>query len=218
MIDGSHDADHPGREHGSHDRDFDELARTWDDDPAKVERARVVAGLIDRRLDLGPSTSVFEYGAGTGLVAQHLAPLVGPITMSDPSAGMRAVMEEKAAAGTLPAGTRIWSTDLDVDPVPDERFDLVVAVQVLHHVADLARVLDGLAAMTAPGGHLAVCDLEREDGSFHGEGFGGHRGFDRAELGDRFREAGFADVSFEHAYDLRKHDRDYPLFLAIAVR
>jgi predicted TPR repeat methyltransferase len=215
-----HDRGQHGHEHGD-DRyvgDFDAMATTWDDDPAKVERARIVADLVAERLDLGPSTSVFEYGAGTGLVSQHLSPLVGPITVSDPSEGMRAAMADKVRDGTLPSGTRILPTDLDADPPPGERFDLVVTVQVLHHVTDLGRVLAGLAALTAPGGHLAVCDLEQEDGSFHGDGFGGHHGFDRTSLGDQLRAAGFTDVSFEHAYDLRKHDHDYPLFLALASR
>ena len=194
------------------------MATTWDDDPAKVERARIVAELLGRRLELGPTTTLFEYGAGTGLVAQHLASLVGPITVSDPSAGMRAAMAAKVDAGDLPPGTRIWTTDLDVDEVPGERFDLVATVQVLHHVTDLPRVLQGLATMTSPGGHLAVCDLEREDGSFHGDGFGGHHGFDRADLDRQLRDAGFTGVTFEHAYDLRKNDHDYPLFLALATR
>ncbi len=211
-----HRHDHPHDKHG--DGDFDRMATTWDDDPAKVERARVVAELLTEQLRPTTSTSVFEYGAGSGLVAQHLAPHVGPITVSDPSAGMRAAMSAKVEAATLPASTPVWSTDLDVDPPPEARFDLVVTVQVLHHVRDLDRVLAGLAALTAPGGHLAICDLEREDGSFHGDGFGGHHGFDRDDLASRIRAAGLEQVSFQHAYDLRKNDHDYPLFLAIASR
>ncbi len=210
--------EHPTGEHEHGDRDFDRMATSWDDDPAKVERARVVAELLTDQLTLGPSTSVFEYGAGTGLVSQHLAPHVGPITVSDPSTGMRAAMAAKVESGTLPPGTPVWSTDLDADPTPDARFDLVVTVQVLHHVQDLDRVLAGLAALTAPGGHLAICDLEREDGSFHGDGFGGHHGFDRDDLASRIRATGLDHVSFRHAYDLRKHDHDYPLFLAVASR
>jgi ubiquinone/menaquinone biosynthesis C-methylase UbiE len=212
--DHDHDHDHGERYTG----DFDEMAKTWDADPAKVERARVIADLLPQRLALAPTTRVFEYGAGTGLVSQMLAPHVGPLTLADPSAGMRDAMAAKVDDGTLPPDTRIWSTDLSTDPTPDERFELVVTVQVLHHVDDLPPVLAAFAAITEPGGTLAVVDLDAEDGSFHGEGFGGHHGFHHPELTAQIQAAGFGEVRFEHAYDLEKNGDRYPLFLALATR
>jgi ubiquinone/menaquinone biosynthesis C-methylase UbiE len=216
--DHDHDSDHGAGGHLHDPAHFDELAKTWDDDPMKVERARVVAARIVQRLAPTNATSLFEYGAGTGLVAQHLSTDVGPITLADNSPGMRDAMAAKVATGDLPADARIWSVDLASDPAPAERFDLVVTVQVLHHVHDLPTVLAAFAQITEPGGHLCVVDLEEEDGSFHGEGFGGHQGFHRATLADQITAAGFTDVTFEHAYDLTKDGHDYPLFLAIATR
>lgn len=206
-------------EHGErYTGDFDEMAKTWDADPTKVERARIVAALLPERLELGPDVRVFEYGAGTGLVSQMLAPHVGPLTLADPSEGMRAAMAAKVDDGTLPAGSRIVATTFDTEAPGDERFDLVVTVQVLHHVDDLPPVLAAFAAITEPGGHLAIVDLEAEDGSFHGDGFGGHHGFHRDQLGEQITAAGFSDVRFEHAYDLEKDGHAYPLFLALATR
>jgi SAM-dependent methyltransferase len=198
---------------------FDQAAGTWDDDPAKVERARVVSHQIVEQLDLPAETRVFEYGAGTGLVAQHLQGHLGHLTLADSSAGMRGAMTAKVADGTLPESTRIWDLDLATQPVPDgERFDLAVTVQVLHHVHDLEPVLGGFAQLLEPGGHLCIVDLEQEDGTFHGEGFGGHHGFRRDELCAQLEAAGFADVTFQHSYDLEKNGHAYPLFLAIATR
>ena len=217
------DHDHHGHDH-DHDHgerytgDFDEMAKTWDADPAKVERARIVGALLPQRLDLGPTARVFEYGAGTGLVSQVLAPHVGPLTLADPSEGMRAAMVAKVADGTLPAGTTIVATNFDAEAPGDDRFDLVVTVQVMHHVADLAPVLAAFATILEPGGHLAIVDLEAEDGSFHGDGFGGHHGFHRPELQAQIEAAGFTDVRFEHAYDLEKDGHAFPLFLALATR
>lgn len=198
--------------------DFDEMAKTWDDDPTKVERARIAAEQILARTSPTPTTRVLEYGAGTGLVSERLAPHVGALTLADPSAGMRAAIAAKVEAGALPAGSRIWSMDLGTDAVPAEQFDLIVTVQVLHHVEQIDTVLAAFHAMTAPGGHLCIVDLEREDGSFHGDGFGGHHGFDRVELGAQIEAAGFTRVTFEHSYDLEKDGHAYPLFLALAVR
>lgn len=202
------------RYHGN----FDEMAKTWDDDPAKVERATIVARQIVDAVAPTGSTRLLEYGAGTGLVAQALAPHVGPLTLVDPSQGMREAMAAKVAHGALPADARIWSIRLGEDPTPDERFDLVVTVQVLHHVDVLEPVLAAFAELTEPGGHLCVCDLESEDGSFHGEGFGGHHGFDRGVLRSQIAAAGFTDITYQHAYDLDKDGHAYPLFLAVATR
>lgn len=214
-----HHHDHVHREEPGHFHgDFDELAETWDDDPQKVERARIVAARIVERLAPTSATRLLEYGAGTGLVAEALADRVGAMTLADPSAGMRAAMAAKVDAGSLPADARIVDLDLAAEPRPDDRYDLAVAVQVLHHVADLDPVLAGFAAVVERGGRLCVVDLEAEDGSFHAEGFAGHHGFERNDLAARIEGAGFRDVVFEHAYDLQRDGRTYPLFLAIATR
>lgn len=196
--------------------DFDEKAKTWDDDPAKVHRARVVAEAIRTAVPLESSTRLFEYGAGTGLVSQFLAGHVGPITLAEPSAGMRLVMGDKITAGTLPAHARIWDLDLAADAVPDERFDIVVTVLTLHHIHDLVPVLNGFATMLSDGGNLCVVDLEQEDGSFHSSesGFEGHNGFARAALTEQLEAAGFVDVRFAGCHEIEKEGATFPLFLA----
>lgn len=194
---------------------FDEKASTWDEDPAKVQRAAVVADAIAAAVPLGSATRVLEYGAGTGLVTQALRPHVGPVTLADSSEGMRAVMQAKVDAGTL-TDARIWALDLATDAPPEEEFDLVVTVMALHHVTDLAPVLASFAAMLATGGHLCIVDLDHEDGSFHGEGFAGHHGFRRPELADQLAAAGFGEVSFRDCHEMVRDGVPYSLFLAVA--
>lgn len=196
---------------------FDERARTWDDDPVKHARADAAATAIRESVDLHPGVRLLEYGAGTGLLSQQLASQVGSIALADPSHGMREVMEEKAAAGVLP-GARVLDLDLSGQPALEERFDLIVTAMVLHHIPDLTPVLEGFARMAEPGGFLCVLDLEREDGSFHGDGFAGHDGFDRAELSGWLNEVGFDTPSFRVCFRLQRHGRDYPLFLAVSRR
>jgi len=179
---------------------FDERAETWDDDPAKVERARQVAAIIAETVPLGPDVRLLEYGAGTGLVTEALRGAVGPVTLADTSAGMRAVMERKVAAGTL-GGARIWDLDLSTAAPPSETFDLIVAVMTLDE-----------------GGRLCVVDLDEEDGSFHGGDFHGHRGFRRQEFATLLSDAGFEHVGFRACGRVDRGGADYPLFLAIAAR
>jgi len=193
---------------------FDERAATWDEDPAKVERAAVVADAIIATVPLSPATRLLEYGAGTGLVTQALRAHVGPVTLADSSEGMRAVMQAKVDAGTL-TGARIWALDLATEPPPDERFDLIVTVMALHHIAELAQVLARFGELLVPGGHLCIVDLDHEDGSFHGEGFAGHHGFRRDELADRLVAAGFGRATFQDCHEVVRDGAPYPLFLAV---
>ena len=196
---------------------FDERADTWDDDPAKVERAAAVARSIAAAVPLDRSTRLLEYGAGTGLVTQALRHAVGPVTLVDTSAGMRRVMQQKVDAGAL-VDARIWPLDLATDEPPAEQFDLIVTVMTLHHITDLPTALRSFANLLADNGHLCIADLDKEDGSFHGAGFGGHHGFDRTELTSELRRAGFGDIRFTHCTDVIREGSAYPVFLATCVR
>jgi predicted TPR repeat methyltransferase len=196
---------------------FDARAATWDDDPAKWARAEAVAGVIRATVPLGPSVRMLEYGAGTGMVTQALRDAVGPVTMVDTSAGMREVMERKIAAGAI-TGARVWDVDLATEAAPDERFDLVVTVLTLHHVADIDPLLSRFADLLVESGHLCIVDLEEEDGSVHAEGFAGHHGFARDTLSESLLGAGFTDVRFQPCHEIVRDGVAYPLFLATAVR
>lgn len=193
---------------------FDERAARWDD-PAKIARAEVVARVIGEAIPLDAEMRVLEYGAGTGLVAHALSNCVGPLTLADTSAGMREVMSDKIARGTI-TNARIWDLDLSTDAPPDEQFDIVVTVLTLHHITEIDLVVASFASLLVDGGHLCIVDLDAEDGSFHGEGFGGHHGFERSWLAERLEAAGFTDVAFRPCHEIERDQGTYPLFLATA--
>lgn len=217
MTEHEHEHEH-GHDHEGHDHDFDDRAATWDDDPAKIERAAAVARCIAAAVPLDRKMRLLEYGAGTGLVTQALRSEVGPVTLVDNSTGMREVMLAKIEAGTLD-DARVWDLDLATAAIPDgERFDLVVTVLALHHIAEVDVVLRGFADLLVPGGHVCIVDFDEEDGSFHGEGFTGHHGFERADLAHRLEAQGFTEIEFADCHHVVRDDRTYPLFLATAMR
>lgn len=200
---------------------FDARAKTWDDDPLKRERADAVAAAIRRRIPLSPAWHGLEYGCGTGLLSFALRQDLGRITLADSSAGMLAVLAEKIAAAGF-SHFQPLALDLTAGPLPAERYDLIYSLMTLHHVPDTGQLLRAFHGLLQPGGWLAIADLDTEDGSFHGEGFDGHNGFDRAALGAKLTAAGFSDVDFSTCYVMKKATdrglRDYPIFLAVAIR
>ncbi len=201
--------------------DFDVRAATWDDDPSKIERARAVAGAIEREVRLAPSPRALEYGAGTGLLSFLLRDRLGEVVLADVSEGMLAVARAKIASAR---DERMEAVRLDLlaDPMPAQKFDLVYSLMTLHHIGDTDGILRRFHDVLARSGVLCIADLDREDGSFHGPGFDGHNGFDRAELAAKARQAGFADVRFTTAYEMKKEAggamRTFPIFLMIAVK
>lgn len=201
--------------------DFDAKARTWDDDPEKLHRARTLAQAVAEAVPLTAQSRVLEYGAGTGQLSLALAPRVGSVLLADASAGMVDVARERLSEHGLDPG-RAVRLDLLADPAPGERFDLVVSAMTLHHVPDVPRLLRVLRGLLDQGGWVALADLDSENGLFHDEPFDGHHGFDRDDLATQLSEAGYTEVKFSTPYAVTKEvdgqRRDFPLFLATARR
>ena len=197
--------------------EFDEKARTWDDDPAKVARAERVAEAIRRHAGDLSDRHALEVGCGTGLLGFALRPHVGRMTLADTSAGMLEVLREKIAASGL-SGMEALQHDFTQGPLPPARYDLLCNLMTLHHIPDTADALRRFHALLAPGGLLAIADLDAEDGSFHGEGVDVHHGFDRQALGTDLAQAGFRDIRFDTPFIIERDGGRFPVFLALAER
>jgi ubiquinone/menaquinone biosynthesis C-methylase UbiE len=201
---------------------FDKRAKDWDSDPDKVQRARVVADAIRKAVPLKREMKALEYGCGTGLLSFALQPDLGQITLADTSQGMLDVLREKITAAGV---TNMHPVRLDLasDPLPTERYDLTYSLMTLHHLHDVGNILTKFRDLLAPKGYLLAADLDMEDGSFHTDGTTDvHLGFDRVELQKRVEAAGFGNVSFSTAYEIKKkignEEKTFPVFLMTAQK
>ena len=199
--------------------DFDLEAADWDAVPGRIERANAVAAAIREQVPLSRKLKAFEYGCGTGLLSFALQAELGQITLADSSTGMLKVLKEKIAANGAGNMTPV-QLDLAVDRLPAERFDLLYTLMVLHHIPDTAKILQAFHSLLVPGGVLCIADLDKEDGSFHAReaDFGGHNGFERAELSRLLSGTGFVNIRFDTCFEMVKAGRSYPLFLAVAEK
>ena len=201
---------------------FDERAKDWDSDPKKVERARVVADAIRRTVPLSKEMTALEYGCGTGLLSFALQQDLGQITLADTSQGMLDVLHEKIAKAEV---TNMHPVQLNLlsDPIPAGHYDLTYSLMVLHHIDDVPTVLSRFHDLLVPGGTLLVADLDKEDGSFHTDGSTDvHLGFDHHILQRMVEEAGFGNISFTMAYEIKKQigdaEKTFPVFLMAAQK
>ena len=199
--------------------EFDARAATWDANTMHTARTRAIAGAIIRKVPLASTMRALEIGAGTGLLGMALQDRVGSILFTDPSSGMIDVLNHKIADGGFSQlAARVL--DLATDAAPEGPFELVFSQMALHHVQDVAGHLRILYRLMAPGATLCIADLDAEDGSFHGEGFHGHKGFERGELGALLVAAGFERIEFETVHEMEREIdgtlRKFPIFLLVA--
>jgi ubiquinone/menaquinone biosynthesis C-methylase UbiE len=200
---------------------FGKSAQGWDEQPGRVATAEAVANAIRRHVVLRPYMTVFEYGCGTGLLSCALRPFVGALRLADNSTGMVAAAREKITANKF-ENMEVIRLDLQNEPPPDERFDLVCASMAMHHIRDTAAVIHAFHTLLKTPGTLCIADLDAEDGSFHGAGFDGHDGFERPALAAMASAAGFHNVRFVTAHEIIRANtegsRRFPVFLMIAER
>ena len=201
----------PGTEH------FDQAAATWDLAERRVALAHAVAQAIAARVTLSKDQSVLDFGCGTGLVTLELGPEVGTMTGADTSPGMLATLTEKARAQGLPLHLLSLKTTGETDL--GGPYDLIVSSMTLHHVPDVPALFLQFVQHLHPSGHVALADLDEEDGTFHEDGVGyHHQGFHRAKVQAWLEAAGFQDIHLDTATVTRKEGKDYPVFLATARR
>jgi 2-polyprenyl-3-methyl-5-hydroxy-6-metoxy-1,4-benzoquinol methylase len=196
--------------------EFDARAGTWDQDPAKVARALTVGRAIAEALPMA-GLRVLEYGCGTGLLGFALQPEAAWVTLADTSEGMLAVLRAKIAVAG-PANMTPLRLDLLAEAESEARYDLVCSLMTLHHIPDTQGILNRFCEVLAPGGWVALADLDAEDGSFHGPEAEVHRGFDREAFRAQLTQAGFRDIHLETVCEVEKDRRRYPVFLAVARR
>ncbi|MBU6428016.1 MAG: class I SAM-dependent methyltransferase [Cyanobacteria bacterium REEB65] len=194
---------------------------TWDAQADHAARTQAIAKAILRKIPLSSTMKALEVGAGTGQLGLALQDRLGSILFTDASSGMIDVLKGKLQAGGW-KHLEARVLDITTETPPAGPFDLVFSQMALHHIPDVADHLAILYRSMASGATLCVADLDKEDGSFHGDGFHGHKGFNRDDLRSQAAAAGFADIAIETVYQMPREvdgeHRVFPIFLLTALK
>jgi 2-polyprenyl-6-hydroxyphenyl methylase/3-demethylubiquinone-9 3-methyltransferase len=117
-----------------------------------------------KRLDSLKGLRILDIGCGGGILSEPLARLGAAVVGADPSESNIAVAQHHAAQAGLSIDYR--STTAETLAEANESFDLVLAMEVVEHVADVGLFVDLAASMVKPGGLLFVATLNRTMKSF----------------------------------------------------
>jgi ubiquinone/menaquinone biosynthesis C-methylase UbiE len=195
---------------------FAHKAESYDENKGSVDNVDNIANSIIKSVDLKKSMHIMDFGSGTGLLLERIAPLVGKITAVDTSASMTKQLAEKRSR--LNCKLEMMEVDLEKTEI-DQTFDGIISSMTMHHIRDIDAMFAKFYRMLKPGGFIAISDLDKEDGSFHSEDTGiFHFGFERESIARAATRVGFKVVEVTTASVVHKPQGDFPVFLLKAYR
>ncbi|MGD9837857.1 MAG: bifunctional 2-polyprenyl-6-hydroxyphenol methylase/3-demethylubiquinol 3-O-methyltransferase UbiG [Afipia sp.] len=157
---------------------FSELSEQWWDPKGKMAplhkinplRLTYIRDAACRKFDRNPKSlnclsglRILDIGCGAGLLCEPLTRLGAQVIGVDPSATNISVAKLHAERGHLSIDYRCTAIE-EMDP--RERFDIVLAMEVVEHVANVGMFLDRCAALLKPSSMLVASTINRNWKSF----------------------------------------------------
>ncbi|HEY0235643.1 MAG TPA: bifunctional 2-polyprenyl-6-hydroxyphenol methylase/3-demethylubiquinol 3-O-methyltransferase UbiG [Afipia sp.] len=157
---------------------FSKLSQEWWDPNGKMKplhainplRLAYIRDAACRKFDRNPKSlnclsglRILDIGCGAGLLCEPLTRLGAQVIGVDPSATNISVAKLHAERGHLSIDYRCTTIE-EMDP--RERFDIVLAMEVVEHVNDVGAFLDRCARVLKPRGLMLVSTLNRTWKSF----------------------------------------------------
>ncbi|MGA8292297.1 MAG: bifunctional 2-polyprenyl-6-hydroxyphenol methylase/3-demethylubiquinol 3-O-methyltransferase UbiG [Rhodoplanes sp.] len=158
---------------------FSALAATWWDtrgkmaalhklNPVRLAYIRDATcqqfGRDPKRVGCLTGLRILDIGCGGGILSEPLARLGASVLGADPSTTNIEVAKLHAAQSGLAIDYRATTAEALSDA--DERFDVVLAMEVVEHVADVDLFVRKCADMVKPGGLMVAATLNRTIKSF----------------------------------------------------
>ncbi|HEY0439515.1 MAG TPA: bifunctional 2-polyprenyl-6-hydroxyphenol methylase/3-demethylubiquinol 3-O-methyltransferase UbiG [Xanthobacteraceae bacterium] len=128
------------------------------------DQALAVFGRDSRRLDALAGLRVLDIGCGGGILSEPLARMGGEVVGIDPAAANIEAARRHAEASGLSIDYRATTAEALADA--GERFDIVLAMEVVEHVADVDLFVRRAGEMVKPGGLAVFATINRTLKSF----------------------------------------------------
>jgi len=123
------------------------------------DRACERFGRDPKRLDSLSGLRILDIGCGGGILCEPLARLGAEMVGADPSERNIAAAREHAARSGVAVDYRCTTAEALADA--GERFDIVLAMEVVEHVTDVGLFVSRCAEMVKPGGLMILATINR---------------------------------------------------------
>lgn len=191
------------------ENEWDEFAPGWDTNVDVRTYAAMAFDSWDRKVspmvrDL-PDCRVLDFGCGTGLLTERLAPICGQVLAVDTSAKMLDVLRQKISdmniSNVIAMEVAVNANTVKENPDLASKFDLVVASSVCSFLPDYETTLCNLVSILNPGGLFIQWDWLAD------------MSVDR--IRSAFEAAGLFDVSIEEAFTMESGDESMAVVMGI---
>lgn len=190
---------------------FADKAKDYDIQKDQTENIDNISQSMLKELVLSKEMKIIDFGSGTGLLLERVAPYVGSITAIDVSPAMNEMLRSKI--DDIKCEIEIAEMDLTKEDL-EGTYDSIISSMTLHHIEDVGGLFNKFYALLEQNGSIAIADIDKEDGTFHESNDGVfHFGFDRNEFLNIAVNAGFRDLKIQTVSFLEKPTGDFPVFL-----
>lgn len=176
---------------------FNSMADHYDSPSREAVNAALIAALKHR---INPNDRLLDFGCGTGLIGLSAIDTVEHVTFCDPSQAMVDQVQLKLAqlSDSQRAKADLVTTNIEVPGSQfPQKYSLIVAAQVLLHIADTSEAIRALAHALSAGGRLVIFDYLATSEVSHPTV---HPGFDPDELTILAQSCGLTFRNFEPVY------------------
>jgi predicted TPR repeat methyltransferase len=192
---------------------WNEHADSWDDNSdVKFYADQAFASLVATADICGQgwaSKRVLDFGCGTGLLAQKVAPFVGELIVVDTSEKMIAVLENQHIPNVIAVHGDILATDHQCEADLQSGFDLIYASSVCGFLPDYEGAVLALARLLKVGGHFVQWDWRASDG----EDFG----LSENRIRNALQTAKFGSIRVEQAFSMETNEQTLPVLIGAGI-
>lgn len=173
------------------DNIFEQMEKRYDT-PDRIELANIILEQIKPEFQNTQTSTLLDYGSGTGLISLELSSLVNSVVLVDSSEQMLEVAEAKINSQKI-KNAEVLNVDFTKE-VPAVQVDIILISLVLLHVPNTNLLLENLYSILNPGGKLIIIDFDKNEKVNHPKI---HNGFTHEEMEIYLSQIGFESIETE---------------------
>ena len=189
---------------------WDQYAEEWDtNEDVKIYSEKAYKTLLETFEIEG--LNILDFGCGTGLLTEKMAPFAHRILAVDSSEKMISVLKDKRLKNVITLAVNLSEETMRANKFLQVKFDLIVASSVCAFLLDFEKTLRLLKTLLTPNGHFVQWDwLE----TMKDPGFG----LTNNRIESAFINSGFQVLSISKPFSLTSKDGEMKVIMGVAKK
>ncbi|MDN3715908.1 SAM-dependent methyltransferase [Vibrio breoganii] len=188
---------------------WDDYAAEWEKDPATAQFSDLVFAELQALHSL-KGANVLDFGCGTGLLSQRVAPFARSVVALDASEAMIEELDKKTLANVEPVVDELTRGLVAQHPAFRKQFDLVIASSVCGFIPDFKEAATIIYSLLDEQGIFVHWDWLSEDES---------EGLTQESAHSILHQAGFSDIEISIPFEIEMKDgTTMPVLMGVAYK